>query len=265
MKSDSMDSESSPQYKILVVDDEASTRQILDTRLSMMGYEVITAIDGLEALELFHTQHLDLIILDVMMPKLDGYGVCQSVRETSRIPIIMLTALSEVNNRITGLDMGADDYMIKPFSPKELEARIQCILRRLEAIKFSDSQFSGVIQMGSLRIDTNKRQVFLKKERINLTHMEFCLLEFLAVHPNIEISRQKLLQKVWGYSINSMIDSRVVDVHISRLRHKLRADQEKSMSIKTVHGLGYSLQPSHYEIAKHAAHKDTDSISEVNT
>lgn len=260
-----MDSESKPQYRILVVDDEASTRQILDTRLSMMGYEVITATDGIEALELFHTQHFDLIILDVMMPKLDGYGVCQSVRETSRIPIIMLAALSEVKDRISGLDMGADDYMIKPFSPKELEARIQCILRRLEALKLSDSQFSGVVQMGSLHIDTNKQQVFLDGDRINLTHMEFCLLEFLAIHPNTEISRQELLQKVWGYSINSMIDSRVVDVHISRLRHKLRADEEKSMSIKTVHGVGYNLQPTHYEIAEHATHKNTDDLPKLNT
>lgn len=255
-----MTSLSNPQYRILVVDDEASTRRVLDTRLSMIGYEIITAVDGVEALQIFNTQYPDLIILDVMMPRLDGFGVCQAIRKTSKIPIIMLTALESITDRIKGLDMGADDYMIKPFSPKELEARIQCILRRLEALKLSDPQFIGVIEMGSLQIDTNKRQVSLQNKRINLTHMEFCLLEFLATHPNTEISRQELLQKVWGYNKNSMVDTRVVDVHISRLRHKLKADREESMSIKTIHGMGYSLNSSQYALEDHIAEKTIDGI-----
>lgn len=260
-----MDSLSNPQHRILVVDDEACMRRVIETRLSMMDYEVITAGDGSEALEIFKSQPPDLIILDVMMPRLDGYEVCQAIRKISRIPIIMLTALEDVADRIKGLEMGADDYMIKPFSPKELEARIRGILRRLNALKLSDSQFSGVIHMGSLQIDTNKRQVFLKDDRINLTHMEFCLLEFLVMHPNTEISRLKLLQKVWGYSIDSMVDSRVVDVHISRLRHKLKADQEESMSIQTVHGVGYKLQPTSYEMVDFRANNKTDGIQQATT
>lgn len=235
-----------PQYRILVVDDEACIRRVLETRLSMVGYEVITARSGLEALASFKSQNPDLIILDIMMSKMDGYEVCQAVRKVSSIPIIMLTALADVADRIRGLDLGADDYMIKPFSPKELEARIQGIFRRLEARKHSESQFHGVIEMGSLKIDTNKRKVFLKNNLIKLTHMEFCLLEFLATHPGIENSRQELLESVWGYSKNSLVDTRVVDVHISRLRLKLKADQEESMFIKTIHGIGYSLNPSQY-------------------
>lgn len=243
-----MDSLSKPQHRILVVDDEACIRRVLETRLSMMGYDVITAVDGVEALEIFKREPLDLIILDVMMPRLDGYAVCQTIRKTSRIPIIMLTALSDVQDRIVGLEMGADDYMIKPFSPKELDSRIRAILRRLEALKPFNYKFKGVIEMGALHIDINKRKVFLQKDRINLTHMEFCLLEFLATHPGTTISRQELLQQVWGYSKNAVVDTRVVDVHISRLRHKFKADREESMSIKTVHGVGYTLKSGQYNL-----------------
>ena len=125
----------SNKEKVLVVDDEASIRRILDTRLSMIGYVVITASDGEEALSLFWTETPNLVILDVMMPKLDGYGVCQEIRKTSDVPIIMLTALGDVADRITGLELGADDYVIKPFSPKELEARIRSVLRRTEKVQ----------------------------------------------------------------------------------------------------------------------------------
>lgn len=243
-----MDSLSETQHQILVVDDEACIRRVLETRLLMNGYQVITATDGVEALEIFKSEPLDLIILDVMMPRLDGYAVCQTIRKTSRIPIIMLTALSDVQDRIDGLEMGADDYITKPFSPKELDSRIRVILRRLEALKPFDYPLRGVIGIGYLLIDTNKRKVFLKNDHINLTHMEFLLLEYLATHPDTPVSRQELLQKVWGYSKNSMIDTRVVDVHISRLRHKFKADREESMSIKTVHGVGYTLKPGHYNL-----------------
>ena len=235
------------QHSILVVDDEVPIRRILSTRLSMMGYQVLTAADGLEALEIFERQHPDLIVLDVMMPNLDGYGVCQAVRKISRVPIIMLTALSDVRDRITGLEMGADDYMIKPFSPKELESRVRCILRRLDASKPSQYQINGVIKIGSLHIDTNKRQVFREQERIYLTHMEFCLLELLASCPGVVVSRQELLQKVWGYSQESTVDSRTVDVHMSRLRNKLKANSEEGEFIHTFRGVGYALlnDPSH--------------------
>ena len=131
--------------KVLVVDDEASIRRILDTRLSMIGYSVITASDGEEALSLFRKETPNLVILDVMMPKLDGYGVCQEIRKTSDVPIIMLTALGDVADRITGLELGADDYVIKPFSPKELEARIRSVLRRSEKVQLSPNNNSGIV------------------------------------------------------------------------------------------------------------------------
>ena len=165
---------------ILVVDDEASIRRILETRLSMIGYQVVTASDGEEAIEAFHRVLPDLVVLDVMMPKLDGYGVCQELRKESDVPIVMLTALGDVADRITGLELGADDYVVKPFSPKELEARIRCVLRRVEKDPAAGIPNSGVIQVGDLRIDTNKRQVYRGDERIRLTCMEFSLLELLV-------------------------------------------------------------------------------------
>ena len=137
--------------KVLVVDDEASIRRILDTRLSMIGYVVITACDGEEALSIFRKETPNLVILDVMMPKLDGYGVCQEIRKTSDVPIIMLTALGDVADRITGLELGADDYVIKPFSPKELEARIRSVLKRAEKVQLSSSTSnSGIVQFNFL-------------------------------------------------------------------------------------------------------------------
>jgi len=165
---------------ILVVDDEASIRRILETRLSMIGYQVVTACDGQEALEAFRNTNPDLVVLDVMMPKLDGYGVCQELRKESDVPIVMLTALGDVADRITGLELGADDYVVKPFSPKELEARIRCVLRRIDKEGAAGIPNSGVIQINEIRIDTNKRQVFRGDERIRLTGMEFSLLELLV-------------------------------------------------------------------------------------
>ncbi|MBF2080390.1 MAG: response regulator, partial [Synechococcales cyanobacterium T60_A2020_003] len=166
--------------KILVVDDEASIRRILETRLSMIGYDVVTAADGEEALETFRSTNPDLVVLDVMMPKLDGYGVCQELRKESDVPIIMLTALGDVADRITGLELGADDYVVKPFSPKELEARIRSVLRRVEKVGTTGIPSSGVIHINNIRIDTNKRQVYKGDERIRLTGMEFSLLELLV-------------------------------------------------------------------------------------
>lgn len=235
---ESMNNLSIDQHSILVVDDEVPIRRILSTRLSMMGYQVFTAADGVEALEIFECQHLDLIVLDVMMPKLDGYGVCQAIRRTSKVPIIMLTAMSDVRDRITGLEMGADDYMVKPFSPKELESRVRTILRRLDTLKPPNYQMT----IGSLHIDTNKRQVFREQERIFLTHMEFSLLELLASRPGAVVPRQELLQKVWGYSQESIVDTRTVDVHMSRLRNKLKANSAEFELIHTVRGVGYVLK-----------------------
>jgi len=229
--------------KILVVDDEASIRRILETRLSMIGYNVVTASDGKEALETFRLSAPDLVVLDVMMPKLDGYGVCQELRKESDIPIILLTALADVADRITGLELGADDYIIKPFSPKELEARIRSILRRrISKTSSGGVPNSGVIQAENLKIDTNKRQIYRGNERIRLTGVEYSLLELLVSHSGKSFSRREILQQVWGYSAEQNADTRVVDVHISRLRSKLEKDPENPEYILTARGNGYLFQ-----------------------
>lgn len=228
--------------KILVVDDEASIRRILETRLSMIGYDVVTAADGEEAITTFNENHPDLVVLDVMMPKLDGYGVCQELRKESDIPIIMLTALGDVADRITGLELGADDYVVKPFSPKELEARIRSVLRRVDKEGLSGIPSSGVIQIGSIRIDTNRRQVYKGDERIRLTGMEFSLLELMVGRSGEAFSRSEILQEVWGYTPERHVDTRVVDVHISRLRAKLEDDPSNPELILTARGTGYMFQ-----------------------
>ncbi len=229
--------------KVLVVDDEASIRRILDTRLSMIGYVVITACDGEEALSIFRKETPNLVILDVMMPKLDGYGVCQEIRKTSDVPIIMLTALGDVADRITGLELGADDYVIKPFSPKELEARIRSVLKRAEKVQLSSSTSnSGIVQFNFLKIDFNRRQVYKADERIRLTGMEFSLLELLISKSGQAFSRAEILQEVWGYTPERHVDTRVVDVHISRLRAKLEIDPSNPDLILTARGTGYLFQ-----------------------
>ncbi len=228
--------------KILVVDDEASIRRILETRLSMIGYDVVTAADGEEAVATFNENQPDLVVLDVMMPKLDGYGVCQELRKESDIPIIMLTALGDVADRITGLELGADDYVVKPFSPKELEARIRSVLRRVDKEGLSGIPSSGVIQVGSIKIDTNRRQVYKGDERIRLTGMEFSLLELMVGRSGEAFSRSEILQEVWGYTPERHVDTRVVDVHISRLRAKLEDDPSNPELILTARGTGYMFQ-----------------------
>ena len=216
-------SEIQDRERILVVDDEASIRRILETRLKMVGYEVFTAADGEEAIESYQKNNPDLVILDVMMPKMDGYGVTREIRKTSETPIIILTALGDVSERITGLELGADDYIIKPFSPKELEARVKAVLRRV----YHREDLPGgkitknVITTGNIRIDTSRRQVYRKNERIRLTGMEFSLLELLVGNSGQPFSRNEILQYVWSYPADHRIDTRVVDVHISRLRSKL--------------------------------------------
>lgn len=229
--------------RILVVDDEASIRRILETRLSMIGYDVVTAADGEEALTVFKREHPHLVVLDVMMPKLDGYGVCQELRKESDVPIIMLTALGDVADRITGLELGADDYVVKPFSPKELEARIRSVLRRVDKNGGSSSiPSSGVITINNIKIDTNKRQVYKNNERIRLTGMEFSLLELLVGRSGEPFSRTDILQEVWGYTPERHVDTRVVDVHISRLRAKLEDDPSNPDLILTARGTGYLFQ-----------------------
>lgn len=230
--------------KILVVDDELSIRQILETRLSIRGYKVILASDGDEALSLFRQEQPNLVILDVMLPNRDGYEVCTEIRKESQVPIIMLTALGDISDRVMGLELGADDYVMKPFSPKELEARIRSVLRRTESTSELTPQniTQTILQIGTLAIDTNKRQVFKGKKRIKLTGMEFSLLELLVTKAGERLSRSTILDRVWGYTPERYLDTRVVDVHISRLRSKLEEDPSNPDLIITARGTGYMFQ-----------------------
>lgn len=228
--------------KILVVDDEAAVRRILETRLSMVGYEIVTATDGEEALQVFAREQPDLVVLDIMMPNGDGYFTCKELRKDSDVPIIMLTALGDVADRITGLQIGADDYLVKPFSPKELEARINTVLRRLSKNTDSVIPSSGVMQVGQLQIDTNKRRVYMGNELLRLTGREYNLLELLASHSGESISRTEILKKIWGYAPQRHGDLRVVDVHVSRLRSKIETDPKNPELIITERGTGYLFQ-----------------------
>ena len=247
--------ETEARQKILVADDEASIRRILETRLKMVGYDVVVAEDGEEAVEVFNKTNPDLVVLDVMMPKMDGYGVTREIRRTSDVPIIILTALGDVSERITGLELGADDYVIKPFSPKELEARVKAVLRRTiskdviipgnstaTAAAAGGKGSKNVITTGAIKIDTARRQVYRKNERIRLTGMEFSLLELLVNNSGQAYSRNEILQHVWSYPADHRIDTRVVDVHISRVRSKLEADPTNPELILTARGIGYMFQ-----------------------
>lgn len=225
--------------KILVVDDEAAVRRILQTRLSMIGYSVVTAADGEEALKVFAKEAPELVVLDVMMPHRDGYYVCQELRKESDVPIIMLTALGDVADRITGLQFGADDYLVKPFSPKELEARIESILRRMRKNHGSHLSGSGVIQAGTLYLDLNKRRMSVGDRPLRLTEIEFDLLQLLVTNAGIPLSRGDILKAIWGYAPQRNSDLRVVDVHISRLRSKMETDPRQPEFIITERGMGY--------------------------
>jgi OmpR family response regulator RpaB len=232
--------------KILVADDEENIRRILETRLVMLGHQVTLAENGAQALEAFRGFDPDVVVLDVMMPELDGFAVTERIRAQSEVPIILLTALGDVADRITGLQLGADDYMVKPFSPKELEARIRCVMRRVSYGQPNGVAGPGrtahVVVVGDLSIDFNKRQAHRGEERIRLTGMEFNLLELLISRSGEPISRLDMLEKVWGYKPERSSDSRVVDVHISRLRAKLEDDPENPELILTARGLGYMFQ-----------------------
>ena len=227
--------------KILVADDEINIRRILETRLSIRGYKVFLAADGEEAITMFKKERPNLVILDLMLPKIDGYGVCRELRKESKVPIIMLTALGGISDRVTGLELGADDYVIKPFSPKELEARIRSVLRRTQK-PVTQKANSEIFYMGNLKIDTLKRQVFKSNRRIKLTGTEFNLLELLINRAGERLTRTLILDKIWGYIPERYVDTRLVDVHISRLRSKLEEDPSNPDLILTARGTGYMFQ-----------------------
>ncbi|MHB9134079.1 MAG: response regulator transcription factor [Armatimonadota bacterium] len=220
--------------KILVVDDEQSILDVVQYNLVKGGYEVVTANNGEQAVRLAHQHHPDLAVLDVTMPGMDGLEVCGKLRHDLGTPVILLTARDSEIDKIVGLEIGADDYVTKPFSPRELMARIKAVLRRA---KSSAAAPSGRLEFGPLALDTLQHEVRLNGEAINLTAKEFTLLEYLMRNAGIALTRHAILDHVWGYDFYG--DSRTVDVHIRRLREKVEMNATAPAIILTVPGVGY--------------------------
>ncbi|MBQ9699446.1 MAG: response regulator transcription factor [Lachnospiraceae bacterium] len=221
--------------KVLVVDDEKMIVKGLKFSLEQDGMEVDCAYDGEEAVSYIKENTYDIILLDLMLPKLNGYEVCQQVREFSDVPIIMLTAKGDDMDKILGLEYGADDYMTKPFNILEVKARIKAIIRRNS--KNKDKSDERTVDCGNLKIDLDGRRIFIKDQEINLTAKEFDLLELLAMNPNKVYSRENLLNTVWGYEYPG--DVRTVDVHIRRLREKIEENPSEPGYVHTKWGVGY--------------------------
>ncbi len=221
--------------KILVVDDEVTIRETLQYNLEKEGYEVITAADGAEALDMARSGKPDLIVLDLMLPKLDGLSVCRAIRKKQDMPIIMLTARTGEMDKIVGLESGADDYVVKPFSLGELLARIRAVLRRTPETSRQD-----VLESGDLRLDLIARRVYIGDDELSLTPKEFDLLAELMRNRGMVLSRDLILTKVWGYDY--LGDSRTVDVHIRWLREKIEEDPSNPERILTVRGVGYRFE-----------------------
>ncbi|MFC2011328.1 response regulator transcription factor [Chloroflexota bacterium] len=218
--------------RILVVDDDVKTVELVKLYLNRDGYRVFTAYNGIEALRLARESHPDLIVLDIMLPGLDGLKVCQTLRAESDVPIIMLTARTTDEDKLTGLDLGADDYVTKPFSPKELAARVRAVLRRLPG-----ERVLAEIKHGKLTVDFGRHQASLAGRSLNLTPVEFKLLGVLAREAGMVFSRAQLIEKALGYDFEGF--DRTIDVHILNLRRKLESDPNHPRYIKTVYGAGY--------------------------
>ena len=222
--------------RILLVDDEPLILKGLKYTLEQEGYETDSAMDGEEALAKFFGGQYDMILLDVMLPKLDGISVCQRIREHSNVPIIMLTAKGEDMDKILGLEYGADDYMTKPYNILEVKARIKAIMRRTAASQPRKEE-SKVIEAGDLKLDCESRRLFILGREVNLTAKEFDLLELLVNNPNKVYGRENLLNLVWGYEYPG--DVRTVDVHVRRLREKIESNPSEPKYVHTKWGVGY--------------------------
>lgn len=223
--------------RILVVDDEDHVRNLIQYSLQKEGYQIFTAKDGREALGKFE-QGCEFVVLDVMLPDIDGFEILKQIRRVSKVPVIMLTAKAEEIDRILGLELGADDYLTKPFSPRELTARVKAILRRT-----SDQEVPGsaeVLQMGQLTINVSKRIVTIGSKEIALTYKEFEMLLLLAKYPGRVFSREELLERVWGYEYFG--DTRTIDVHMRHLREKIESSPTAPQYLKTVRGVGYKFE-----------------------
>lgn len=225
--------------KVLVVDDEKLIVKGIRFSLEQDGMEVDCAYDGEEALECAKNKEYDMILLDLMLPKMNGLEVCQQIREFSDVPIIMLTAKGEDMDKILGLEYGADDYITKPFNILEVKARIKAIMRRAGKTAAQETK-AKVVEVGELRLDCESRRVFIGSREINLTAKEFDVLELLVFNPNKVYSRENLLNIVWGYEYPG--DVRAVDVHIRRLREKIESNPSEPKYVHTKWGVGYYFQ-----------------------
>jgi two-component system response regulator ResD len=221
---------------VLVVDDEPMVREVLARYLTADGFAVDLAADGLEAIKRFDDTAPDLVLLDLMLPKLDGYEVFRHIRERAATPVIMLTARGDETDRIVGLDLGADDYVTKPFSPREVVARVRAVLRRS-----GGSASDGPLDYGNLAIDQGRREVRVGDVPVRLTRKEFDLLRYLAASPGVVFTRTQLLEDVWDFAWDG--DSSTVTVHVRRLREKIEADPSEPAHIVTVWGVGYRFDP----------------------
>ena len=222
--------------KILVVDDEKLLVKGIKFNLEQDGYAVVTAFDGEEAIRLAHDESIDLILLDLMLPKVDGFTVCRTIRSFSNVPIIMVTAKSEDIDKILGLEYGADDYITKPFNILEVKARIKAIFRRMEPKK-GTTENTGILESGDMKLDRDGKRAYIQGREIGLTAKEFEVLELLMLNPDKVYSRENLLKLVWGTDYPG--DVRTVDVHIRRLREKIESNPSEPRYVHTKWGVGY--------------------------
>lgn len=216
-------------YKILVVDDEAKIREVIRTYAEFEGYEVIEAVDGMEAVEICHDEDFDVIVMDIMMPRLDGFSAYKEIKKEKDIPVLMLSARGEEYDKLYGFEIGIDDYVVKPFSPKELMARLSVIIKHHQHVRENH-----LLEFDGLAIDLDGREVYVDHKPVEMTPKEFDLLVFIAENQNIALSREKLLNKVWGYDFYG--DDRTVDTHIKMLRNSIEPYRDY---IVTVRGVGY--------------------------
>jgi two-component system OmpR family response regulator len=226
--------------KILVVEDDRNLLDALKYNLRKDGYDVVTAVDGVEALDVARREKPDLIILDLMLPKMSGFEVCRILRKETIVSILMLTAKVDETDKVVGLEIGADDYMTKPFSLRELLARVRAMLRRAKMVETLPGPEEALLEVGDIEVDIARHQASKGATRLELTPKEFDLLAFLARNKGFVFTRDQLLEKVWGYDFAG--DTRTVDVHIRWLRQKLETDPSNPKHLVTVRGTGYKLE-----------------------
>lgn len=227
------------KLKILMVDDDWKLRNLLRIYLSKGGFDPVEAVDGREALLKMKNQTFDLIILDVMMPNMDGWEVCRLIRKIQSVPILMLTALDETKDKVQGLELGADDYLTKPFDPEELMARVHALIRRA-SLGLPEQTKNHMLRFPEITIDKDGRQVFVYDVAIDLTHKEFELFLALAENRGRVLSREQLIEKIWGYDFEG--DVRVVDIHVKNIREKLNRSGLAYNPIQTSWGVGYKFE-----------------------